>query len=84
MIGKRPSLARRSPVHIAADRSRVVTRLFVPGHEGFDQQESRSSAVLQRVLALSDDEVQHSYEDVLARFDGPTSRPDQHVPPARR
>ena len=63
-------LARRSPVHIAADRSRVVTRLFVPGHEGFDEQESRSSAVLQRVLALPDDEVQRSFDDVLARFEG--------------
>jgi predicted GH43/DUF377 family glycosyl hydrolase len=63
-------LARRSPVHIAADKSRVVTRLFVPGHEGFDHQESRSSAVLRRVLALSDDEVQRSYDDVLARFEG--------------
>ena len=64
------SLARRSSVHIAADRSRVVTRLFVPGHEGFDQQESRSSAVLRRVLALPDDEVQRSFDDVMARFEG--------------
>ncbi len=63
-------LARRSPVHIAADRSRVVTRLFVPGHEGFDQQESRSSAVLQRVLALPDDEIQRSIDDIFERFAG--------------
>lgn len=63
-------LVRRSPVHIAADTSRVVTRLFVPGHEGFDQQESRSNSVLQRVLELSDEEVQHSLDDVLARFNG--------------
>ena len=63
-------LARRSPVHMAADRSRVVTRLFVPGHEGFDQQESRSSTVLQRVLALPDDEVQRSFDDVMERFEG--------------
>ena len=69
MSQRAPSLARRSPVHIAADRSRVVTRLFVPGQEGFDQQESRSSAVLQRVLALTDDEVQRSYDDVVARFE---------------
>jgi len=69
MIGQASSLARRSPVHIAADRSRVVTRLFVPGHEGFDHQESRSSTVLDRVLALSDDEVQQSYDDVRARFE---------------
>jgi predicted GH43/DUF377 family glycosyl hydrolase len=63
-------LARRSSVHIAADRSRVVTRLFVPGQEGFDEQESRSSAVLRRVLALTDDEVQRSLDDVMARFNG--------------
>ena len=63
-------LAQRSSVHIAADRSRVVTRLFVPGHEGFDLQESRSSTVLERVLALSDDEVQRSFDDVMKRFEG--------------
>jgi predicted GH43/DUF377 family glycosyl hydrolase len=70
MTGRAPDLARRSPIHIVADRSRVVTRLFVPGHEGFDQQESRSSAVLRRVLALTDDEVERSYNDVVARFEG--------------
>ncbi len=63
-------VVRRSPVHMAADRSRVVTRLFVPGHEGFDQQESRSSAVLKRVLALPDEEVQRSLDDVIERFEG--------------
>jgi predicted GH43/DUF377 family glycosyl hydrolase len=63
-------LVRRSPVHIAADPSRVVTKLFVPGHEGFDQQESRSNSVLQRVLDLSDEEVQQSLDDVVARFEG--------------
>ena len=63
------SLVRRSQVHIAADKSRVVTRLFVPGHEGFDQQESRSSSVLRRVLELPDDEVQRSYDDVVERFE---------------
>ena len=61
-------LVRRSPAHITADPSRVVTRLFVPGHEGFDQQESRSNSVLQRVLELSDEEVQLSLDDLLQRF----------------
>ena len=70
MIGQGPRLVDRRPAHIAADRSRVITRLFVPGHEGFDQQESRSAAVLRRLLALSDEEVQSSYDDVHARFDG--------------
>jgi predicted GH43/DUF377 family glycosyl hydrolase len=62
------SLVRRSPVRMGPDTSRVVTRLFVPGHEGFDQQESRSNSVLQRVLELSDEEVQQSLDDILSRF----------------
>ncbi len=70
MTGRALSFVRRSSVHIAADNSRVVTRLFVPGHEGFDQQESRSAAVLRRLLALSDEEVQNSYDDVCTRFAG--------------
>ncbi|HVA07445.1 MAG TPA: glycoside hydrolase family 130 protein, partial [Acidimicrobiales bacterium] len=64
------SLARRTSVRLAADKSRVVTRLFVPGQEGFDEQESRTSAVLRRVLALDDEEVQRAFDDVVARFDG--------------
>jgi predicted GH43/DUF377 family glycosyl hydrolase len=64
------SLARRSTLRVTADPSRVITQLFVPGQEGFDQQESRSSAVLDRVMALDDDETQQAYDDVVARFAG--------------
>jgi predicted GH43/DUF377 family glycosyl hydrolase len=53
-----------------ADRSRVLARLFVPGHEGFDNQDSRTGAVMHRLLALDDEEVRRSYDDVLARFEG--------------
>ena len=60
-----PGLARRSSIRMTADNSRVVTRLFVPGHEAYDPQESRSSAVLQRLLDLPDDEVQRCYDDVV-------------------
>jgi predicted GH43/DUF377 family glycosyl hydrolase len=63
-------LVRRSTLRLKPDASRVVTRLFVPGQEGFDQQESRSSAVLRRVLALDDDEVQVALDDVVVRFEG--------------
>ena len=62
------NLLRRHSVRMAADTSRVVARLFVPGHEGFDQQESRSNPVLQRLLELSDEEVQQSLDGVLDRF----------------
>jgi predicted GH43/DUF377 family glycosyl hydrolase len=61
-------LVRRTPYRLCPDRSRVVTRLFVPGHEGFDHQDSRSGAVLARILALDDAEVGAAFEDVLTRF----------------
>jgi predicted GH43/DUF377 family glycosyl hydrolase len=62
--------ARRTGVRLRADPSRVITELFVPGQEGFDRQDSRSSAVVARVLSLNEDEVQLAYDDVIARFDG--------------
>ena len=65
-----PGLVARSPQRLAADRSRVITRLFVPGQEGFDHQESRAGKVLARILALDDDEVRSSLDDVVARFKG--------------
>lgn len=63
-------LVTRSPQRLAGDPSRVITKLFVPGQEGFERQDSRAGAVLARILALSDDDVQSSLDDVLARFQG--------------
>lgn len=63
-------LITRSPQKLVADPARVITRLFVPGQEGFEDQESRAGIVLKRVLALSDDDVQSSLDDVIVRFDG--------------
>ncbi|MEO3761651.1 glycoside hydrolase family 130 protein [Mycobacterium sp. B14F4] len=48
----------------------MITRLFVPGREGFEEQDSRAGAALERVLALDEAEVHASLEDVAARFDG--------------
>ena len=53
---------RRSRQRLAADPSRVVTMLFVPGQEGFDLEEPRTSAVMARILALDDEEVGRSLE----------------------
>lgn len=62
-------LVTRSRQRLAADRSRVITRLFVPGQEGFERQDSRAGAVLRRILALDEDEVRASLDDVVTRFD---------------
>ena len=59
---------RRSPQRLAADPSRVVTMLFVPGQEGLNREEPRTKAVVARILALDDDEVERSLDDVSARF----------------
>jgi len=70
MTSTRTQLVTRSAQRIAADPSRVITRLFVPGQEGFEHQESRAGVVLKRILALTDDDVRSSLDDVITRFDG--------------
>ncbi|WP_319453632.1 MULTISPECIES: glycoside hydrolase family 130 protein [unclassified Mycobacterium] len=70
MTTARTRLVTRNAQRIAADRSRVITRLFVPGQEGFELQESRAGVVLKRILALTDDDVLSSLDDVVTRFDG--------------
>ncbi|MCP9273982.1 glycoside hydrolase family 130 protein [Mycolicibacterium arenosum] len=66
----RIELATRGDQRLLADPSRVITRLFVPGQEGFETQESRAGVVVKRILALSEDEVRAALDDVIARFDG--------------
>jgi predicted GH43/DUF377 family glycosyl hydrolase len=61
-------LVTRSPQRVAANPARVITQLFVPGQEGFELQESRAGVVLQRILALTDDDVRSSLDDVMNRF----------------
>ena len=61
---------RRASERLEPDRSRVITRLFVPGQEGFDHQDSRAGAVVARLIALDDAEAQAALDDVIARFDG--------------
>lgn len=70
MTSVRTGLVTRSPQRLAADPSRVITRLFVPGHEAFEHQDSRAGAVLKRILALDEDEVRSALDDVMTRFDG--------------
>ncbi len=70
MTSVQTELASRSPLRLAADPSRVVNQLFVPGQEGFDQQESRAGVVVRRILALAEEDVQASLDDVITRFDG--------------
>jgi predicted GH43/DUF377 family glycosyl hydrolase len=69
MTSVQAGLVTRSPQRLAANPSRVITRLFVPGQEGFEHQESRAGAVLGRILALDEGQVRSSLDDVVTRFD---------------
>ncbi len=70
MTSVQAGLVTRSPHRLAANPSRVITRLFVPGQEGFEHQESRAGAVLSRILALDEEQVRSSLDDVFTHFDG--------------
>jgi predicted GH43/DUF377 family glycosyl hydrolase len=70
MTSVRTGLVTRNPKRLAADSGRVITRLFVPGQEGFELQESRAGVVIERILALTNDDVRSSLDDLIIRFDG--------------
>jgi predicted GH43/DUF377 family glycosyl hydrolase len=65
----RGSLATRTPVRLAPDPARVIATLFMPGEE-MPEDHSRATAVSDRVLALTDDEVTATLADVAGRFAG--------------
>jgi predicted GH43/DUF377 family glycosyl hydrolase len=62
-------LATRSAVRIDPDPSRVIAKLFVPGEE-VPENESRTAAVVARVLGLDEKQVHVALADTLASFEG--------------
>jgi hypothetical protein len=69
MTSVQSGLATRTSVRLPADPSRVVIRLFVPGQEGLELQDSRAGTVLRRIPALDDEDVTFALNDVVARFE---------------
>lgn len=63
------SLAIRSPVRLKPDPDRVIATRFIPG-EDLPEDHSRISAVIERVLLLSDEDVRATLAEVTARFAG--------------
>ncbi len=64
------ALVTRTDIVLRPDPTRVVTRLFLPGQEMLIHGSSRASAVLDRVLALTDDQVQRALDGAMAEFSG--------------
>jgi predicted GH43/DUF377 family glycosyl hydrolase len=63
----RPLLA-RTDQRLTPDVSRTLSRLFVPGQETLIRGESRAMAVIDRVLDMTDDEVDRTLATTMARF----------------
>jgi len=61
-------LLARTPHRLRPDASRTLCRLFVPGQETLIHGESRAMAVIDRVLDLSEEEVETTLARTLARF----------------
>jgi predicted GH43/DUF377 family glycosyl hydrolase len=66
-MGSADGLVSRSNIRLEPDPSRVVAQLFVAGEE-LSSGGSRAGTVMQRVLALTDDETRDVLEDVVVRF----------------
>lgn len=66
MTGHGPIEVRRSIHRLRPRPERVVAKLFVPGQEGLIEGESRAGSVMERVLALDDEEVAATLREVLA------------------
>jgi len=62
------ALVTRTDDVLRPDPTRVVTKLFLPGQEILTHGSSRASAVLDRVLALADEQVDRALGQALAAF----------------
>ena len=61
-------LAHRTPIVLVHDSQRVLLHLFIAGQEDFGSPHSRANIVLERALALSDEDVHTALAEVVDRF----------------
>jgi predicted GH43/DUF377 family glycosyl hydrolase len=66
---ERPFLT-RTKHRLTPDASRTVSRLFVPGQETLIRGDSRAKAVIDRVLGMTEDEVDRTLARTKGRFAG--------------
>lgn len=68
--GSASGLLTRTHHRLRPDASRTLSRLFVPGQETLIRGESRAMAVIDRVLAMSEEDAARTLARTLARFSG--------------
>ncbi|HUW78690.1 MAG TPA: glycoside hydrolase family 130 protein [Candidatus Nanopelagicaceae bacterium] len=59
---------RDTGVDLSPDRSRVIARFFVPGHETVGPGDSRATQVINRILCLSESDVEDAMREVDSYF----------------
>ena len=62
------TFVRQTGVELWPDRTRVITRLFVPGWEDVGPGDSRATPVIDRILALDELAVETAMRDIDERF----------------
>ena len=63
------SIVTRSAIHLFPDHRRVIIRPFLPGQEFLIQGLSRAESVIERILAMSDEDVARTLEATIEQFD---------------
>lgn len=61
-------MAHRASWRLRADTSRVISGLFIPGNELVGGSESRGSVAAERVMALDEDDVNETLDELMNRF----------------
>ncbi|MEI9908070.1 MAG: glycosidase-like protein [Actinomycetota bacterium] len=62
------ALLRRVPPELLGDPRRLIARLYLPGQEIMDGEISRASSVLERVMGMTDEEVETTLAEIIGRF----------------
>ena len=68
------ALVERTGISLSGNPNRVLCRLFIPGEEELIRGTSRARQLVERVMALADDQVDTALADTLRRFS--TRHPD--------
>jgi predicted GH43/DUF377 family glycosyl hydrolase len=66
--GSSPPLLRRTGIVLRSDPRRVIARLFLPGQETVAPGHSRATGVVERCLAMSEQEVRAALEEILTGY----------------
>lgn len=61
-------IVRRTEHRLHPDPSRVLSRIFVAGQDNYGTRQTRGSVVLNRIMQLTDEEVESALADVVGRF----------------